>query len=519
MFSLPRCRFISRSPSPTSNFEFQSLPLIENPDPSSSPADPVTTMAIFEFGGFTSDSEFPEDASSFSTLPTSQFALKPSSSSDAECDPNSSQDEKMDTSVPLPSLLDRNSGVQQAGRHDPRIAPGRAALFVDRTNPSGAAMAAMSTKALSKIIAPVNNLKLKPPPSEHVRRQQLHTAPRKNPPTLSTPLQNSQTSSMTPVRIPPPPTPPSPAPSLAPSSSIAKQTPPPLPDTNRTSLLNADSKRITLSPAAQSGNVKSSADLLKEKPEAGQHQQNAVEPRDKASLLSRPPQQGLKSSIPDQNGSPKPSQASVNNSGVSVSSNVQSDSNPNLKSDRKPTQNGPTNPQPSLQTEPTAGVTPPSSWLMDGPAENVLVLNTRKPPQPNSSHNNCKTTSVTDIATAVTSQFLQNSIKEENGSQIRISEQLPVALPVARAVPIALNRELHLPMVQGTIPMTSSRLPTSLPPTPIIPKLEGHPQLVSAQSLVARRASTNGSNYPEIFHTATAARRLSETGLKQALAG
>jgi hypothetical protein len=100
-------------------------------------------------------------------------------------------------------------------------------------------------------------------------------------------------------------------------------------------------------------------------------------------------------------------------------------------------------------------------------------------------------------------------------------------LSAARAISLGLNRELHLPMAQSTIPMTSSRLPTSLPPTPITPKLEGHPQVfekrtVSAQNLVARRASTttNGSSYPEIFHTT--ARRFSDTterGLKQALTG
>lgn len=79
--------FVPLSPSPVSNFEFQQFPLMEcssRPIPSS-----ISTPGGLAFGGFSSDSEFQGEALSFSSLPTSLFALKPSTSDlsgDAQCD-------------------------------------------------------------------------------------------------------------------------------------------------------------------------------------------------------------------------------------------------------------------------------------------------------------------------------------------------------------------------------------------------------------------------------------------------
>lgn len=70
-----------------SNFEFQQFPLVEcssRPVPST-----ISTPGGLAFGGFTSDLEFQGEALSFSSLPTSLFALKPSTSDlsgDAQCD-------------------------------------------------------------------------------------------------------------------------------------------------------------------------------------------------------------------------------------------------------------------------------------------------------------------------------------------------------------------------------------------------------------------------------------------------
>ena len=88
--------FLSCPPSPSSDFQFHRLPLIELPVANSSNASanpssrvpphgyPISSLG---FGGFASDSEYSEEASSFATLPTSQFALKPSSD-DMECEPS-----------------------------------------------------------------------------------------------------------------------------------------------------------------------------------------------------------------------------------------------------------------------------------------------------------------------------------------------------------------------------------------------------------------------------------------------
>ena len=105
----------------------------------------------------------------------------------------------------------------------------------------------------------------------------------------------------------------------------------------------------------------------------------------------------------------------------------------------------------------------------------------------------------------------------------RLGEQNAL-LHAARAVPLGLNRELHLPIMQGTVPMTSSRLPTPLPPAQITAGPTQSAQMFdkrAAQSLVTRRASvtTNGSSFPEIFHTARRFSETTERGLKQALAG
>ena len=86
--------FLARSPSPSSNFEFQHFSLIEQPSPEGAPYHPQGGINI-AFGGFASDSEFQDEASSFSTLPTSQFALKPSSS-DVECDTGDWGSDSMD---------------------------------------------------------------------------------------------------------------------------------------------------------------------------------------------------------------------------------------------------------------------------------------------------------------------------------------------------------------------------------------------------------------------------------------
>lgn len=86
--------FFSRSPSPSSKFEFQHFPLIEHPSSEGAPYQPHGAANI-PFGGFASDSEFQDEASCFSTLPTSQFALKPSSS-DVECDTGDWGSDSMD---------------------------------------------------------------------------------------------------------------------------------------------------------------------------------------------------------------------------------------------------------------------------------------------------------------------------------------------------------------------------------------------------------------------------------------
>ena len=83
-----RLHFEARSPSPSSKFDFQSLPLIEHPDHNSPPDgvgysgapgnyQPISASEL-RLGRLPSSSDCREEAMSFSMLPTSQFALKPS---------------------------------------------------------------------------------------------------------------------------------------------------------------------------------------------------------------------------------------------------------------------------------------------------------------------------------------------------------------------------------------------------------------------------------------------------------
>lgn len=480
------------------------FPLIENPDPSAPPTDPVTSMAIFEFGGFISDSEFPEDASSFSSLPTSQFALKPSSS-DVECDNPSSQEEPMDSSSPPPtSLQDRNNGHQTELL---RTVLGRTTPSVGHS--SDVAVSSLQRSGRTQSDMPSQVSTLKPPPSEHIHQEH---PPSQN---FTVPLQKSQTSSTTvPVLVPPP--------SLLTATSLPKQT----------SALPHEVSKVALTPAVDIKQV-----VINSTAKAASLKSSTLVPLDSKGIVNHTPSRPVeKSRSLEQKAGPASSTASTtpvplshvpanSGNGGTTSLSVQVDSN--LKSDRKPAQNGLANPQPSppkSDNVTTADTSPPVSWLMDGPSNTILLLNSRRPSQSRSSQNTTKTESMTDAASAITSQFLQTSVKEESSVPVRTADQLTATVQTTRTVPLALSRELHLPMVQGTVPMTSSRLPTSLPPTPLTPKMDGHPPVfdkraASAQNLVARRASTNGSNYPEIFHTARRFSETTERGLKQALAG
>lgn len=534
-------------------------------------------MAIFEFGGFTSDSEFPEDASSFSTLPTSQFALKPSSS-----DIDSSQEEKMDYSPPpsmTHSLMDRNGGAHhQTGLHDLRtVLTSKTALFGDRSKNDGSSAGGTvgvlgSTKSNFSSPQFTNGLMLKPPPSEHVRRQQ--------PPTTATHHQNLPRPPTTkpPVLVPQPPT-------SYTSTNISynvttslqnkqqqqqqQSSSPPTLDTSRTTTTSCtplskqhiDSHKTTLDHSSNESMKNSTLPVhsattttlidprIAVKHDNNVHQHNAA-------MVVKPGQQQQ--------------QESLSTSHNAVSNDAMNDTLSNSKSDRVASaQNGLTN---SVQTttntatdisqkkssSDTGTYTPPpisppspppkqqTSWLMDGPSSNILSLSSRGNKTNNKQLLSSASVglekkelnvSMTEAASVITSQFLQHSRDEMTGSgggggQVvgRGNEQTTaVSLQTARALPLSLSRELHLPIIQGTIPMTTSRLPTSLQPAQITTKLEGaHPsqqifdkRSISAQNLVARRASvtTNGSSYPEIFHTARRFSETTERGLKQALAG
>ena len=413
-----------------------------------------------------------------------------------------------------------NIAPRQEGSLKPLATPVRvsASAYMDRTS-SGSVALSQSPAGPAKLppqpTPPSSNLK---PPSEHLHRQQQPPPPLPPPPSTtvtSTPTSNA------------------PAPLSAPS--LPRQSLTSAVEASRASLSVADSKRIVLSNTVRVANTKTNTSTSQEQPEKQQQlqeqqqlQQQQQQQQQHKQFEQQERQEQQKGVQLGQNDLPKPATPLANST-----SNAPGDLN--SKSDKKLAPNGPTpvglKPLPALKSETKTPVPPepepPSNWLMDGPPASILQLNTRNNSQTNSSQNNCKMVSMSEAAVAITSQFLQNPVKEEGSVPMRGNEQLPSPLQVARAVPLALNREIHLPVVQGTVPMTTSRLPTSLPPTPntqVAPKLEGLPQMVdkravSAQSLVARRTSTNGSNYPEIFHTA---RRLSETterGLKQALAG
>ena len=515
---------MSRSPSPTSNFEFQTFPLIETTDPASLPTDPVTSMAIFEFGGFTSDSEFPEDASSFSTLPTSQFALKPSTS-DVECDNfPQSQDEHMDTSSPPPSNQLDQTGDRQTGQSNFRMGLTGNAIRSDEHFKKNNVL--ISGEPSHSNFEP-QKFALKPPPTEHIRRQQTTQSQNSHePPTPNFPR--------TPVVVPPSTVaPPTMTSSPASLSSVQKRAPVAIPDQPGTATAVATP---TQSSSQQTSDVtaalRASGVPLKQ-PNARVATPGLVDPRlknrsnheQRNTAVDGAVRQNLSSqhlttgTPPNDIGASEPNSASLN-----------------LKSDggRTSAPNGLTQPLKPLAGNPTPSLSPPSSqtsWLMDGPSSSILLLSskTASNKQPKSSSEGDREVagaSVTSAASVVTSQFLQRQSGSEDTTGGRIGDQIQTA----RGVSLGLTREIPLPLVQGTVPMTSSRLPTSLSPAPLTPKLESPPpqqmfdkrSMVSGQGLVTRRASAtaNGSTYPELLqHTARRFSENTERGLKQALAG
>lgn len=403
----------------------------------------------------------------------------------------------MDTSgPPATSLEDKNNG-RPPELHSLRTA--RTTSSVDQTGDVAISMFQRSVKAQPDVMSSrvSNCLTLKPPPSEHMHQEH---PPSQN---FSAPLQNSQTSSTTaPVLVPPP--------SLLTATSLPKLTSALPHEVTKVQ----DVKQVVMNNTAKSGSLKGSTIVsLDPKGIVNHTPSKPVDPREKSRSLEQKAGSATGTVT---------TPVSVNSSNASLS--VQDS---NLKSDIKPAQNGLTTPQPlppKSDSVTTADSSPPVPWLMDGPSNTILLLNSRRSSQFQPARNTTKTQSMTDAASAITSQFLQTPVKDETSVPVRSSDQLASPVQTTRTVPLALSRDLHLPVVQGTVPMTSSRLPTSLPPTPITPKLDGHPQMfdkraVSTQNLVARRASTNGSNYPEIFHTARRFSETTERGLKQALAG
>jgi enhancer of polycomb-like protein len=544
--SLKRCRYISRSPSPTSNFEFQSFPLIENTNPSSQPADPVNSIAIFEFSGFTSDSEFPEDASSFSSLPTSQFTLKPSTS-DVECENSSSQGESMDTSRPPSSsatsqqrLLERNSGPQN---------PKTVTLVDSSRNNVSSTGAPQSGGPLKQNLVPQNQTNmfaLKPPPMEHVRKPQQQPPVSQN---SSAPLARVQNLAPEPPSTRPPLLVPSstvPSPtttsSLTPSLSSSLQKHAPVPEQSGMSSALATPTSVTSLVASGNAMIQKPSGTLKNhppQPSTG----GLVDPR-----LKHGHSHEHKVAGDGSVGSSTNTATGHTTTGATSSDTGASVDSLNLKSDRTPTPNGLTNPTPVITDTSTTDTTVPptsssssssfqTSWLMDGPSSNILLLSSRssdsrKPQKSSSVEGDAREvmlgSSMVDAASAITSQFLQHTggAREETGGRQTVDQIQSTLQQTARGIPLGIGREIPLPLVQGTVPMTSSRLPT--PASIAATKLEGHPHQIfnkraaSAQNLVTRRASAtaNGGPYPEIFHTS--ARRFSETterGIKQALAG
>ena len=436
----------------------------------------------------------------------------------------------MDSTDPSPalSLLDRNNGHQIGLRDLSTVLSGLSAPSVDKSRSD--IVQGVATMTTPTPAQPTNSLTLKPPPTEHIRKQypsSLHSSP-----AASTPLQISPHPPTTkpPVLVPTPSS--APTTSLTTSSLPRQVTVPSLPTSRAT--LDAPPRTVQSSLPHKTGSTLKNSVL----PSPTVADSGPVDPRNKCNSHKQ-----ISGPVATTHGSSSVPHTAAESGNSSTTSGRGNDAVPssNLKSDRtSPTQNSPpidtqpaSNPKNESPTDTPSpsspSLTPQVSWLTDGPSSAVLTLSSRKTPSSPSSSRPEK--EPTDIVSVITSQFLQHSSGREETSggggatAVRVSDQLS-SLQAGRPVPLALNRELQLSIVQGTVPMTSSRLPSSLPPTPITPKLEGHPQIfdkrtVSSQNLVARRASatTNGSNYPEIFHTARRYSDTSERGLKQALAG
>ena len=383
-----------------------------------------------------------------------------------------------------------------------------------------------------------NTFALKPPPTEHIRRQQPPVSQNSSDPLSCVPNLAPQPPSKQPLLVPT-----SSSGAMPPTMTSSLQKLSPVSEQQRSGMVSPLVATPTSLASSGGGNgatagLKKNGGLLKTTQQPSSTH-GLVDPRLKHSHSHE--QQQLSSDSCSQQ-----KVLSMHNSTtggtVTNSGGGGSGEGLNLKSDRTPAPNGLTMPvKTPVPPSSSSSSSSSSSWLMDGPSSNVLLLSSHNSKDSrtslkSSSHEGSdkrdvgsSRSPVIDAASAITSQFLQHAgaMRDETGGTRTVDHIQSSLQQTGRGIPLGIGREIPLPLIQGTVPMTSSRLPS--PASIAAVKLEGHPQgifdkraVVSAQNLVSRRASAtaNGTPYPEIFHTT--ARRFSETterGLKQALAG
>lgn len=447
--------FLSRSPSPTSSFEFQTFPYIEHPEQTSGlPGTNGPYHGTVAFGGFTSDSDYQDEAaSSFSSLPTSQFALKPSSS-DVECDAET---------------LEPRSWVGSKAAATMAYVMGERAVNSMRRGANDYLSQPVFPEKSPSLFVP---LSAQPPPSLS------HNAT----PT-STPAQKQQV--------------------VEPK------------DMSRASLSVTDSKTIILSnagaarppppPTSTAGGGSSVSGSVTPTADKASTQQTAT------ATTKAPPAMPV---VPP----PVTSAPAARTTSLATASTVSASDKKN-----KLTLNGPRTQSQALST-PVPTPTPSSdsckdqvldAWSMNRPAANILHLDL--PVQKNSKRSGTHSATV-DTALFITTQLLQTQIKKEVGD----SAITPHHFPLGRLTSAISSRDFLQQQPQLTTGANSAKVET-LPLTPISSSSSSSVRTSlptsSAAATTARRGSTNGSNYPEIFRSVS--RQLSETdtGLKQALAG
>lgn len=500
--------FIARSPSPSSKVEITSLPFIEHSSQSStssSATDNHQGTVSFALGGFPFRRLHSEDdALSFSSLPTSQFALKPSSM-DVECqEPSSFSWQKSMIGFEFGTFnqndRDRSANLRQFGPSD----------YYNTSNYPLPSSAPNDTGATSGNSTSITSSK----GASTTMQQQVHGH--------AEPVDMSRSSlsvadSKTIIL--------SNAPSTTPSNDKLKQ---PTqqnttqPNTRPTSLVQGNL-------ALQSADNSSAASVAAMGVQGGSNSVNNTASSSNVTAQDSAGSASKGASITSASATTHNGSAAQERTDRKTSTALSSAETDNTTSSSSST-------SAFGESTETKDKEARNAWLMSGPESGLLQLNKPMKHRGGSEETGVNTRhsvfATVNSALSVTTQFQQTLKKKEDllssnavvhTHNSTVSRSGPI-VPVVTSADAAPQPHLKQPNIVTTIGANTLKVASELSSDKVGLVDKRTSGIAAGQglptALVARRASTtNGTNYQEIFHTAHRISETTERGLKQALAG